>query len=737
MSVIGQALPRIDGPLKLTGSAKYSSDHNFENMLYGVAVGSTIANGRIASVDAGAAREMSGVIEIFHRGNMPALYKSSPEAGPIDESRPPFADDVIRYYGQYVALVVAETFEEAVAAAACVTVTYADVESPNVALELSPDDEPEEQSRRGEPEAAFAAAPVKVDQVYVIPVETHNAIELHASVAVPEGDRITLYNTTQAVVNSRNVLSEMLGVRREDVRVVMKFLGSGFGSKLWVWPHEPLAAAAARRLGRPIKLVLSRKQNFASAGHRARTRQRVRMSAERDGTLTSLLHEYVNHRSLYDEYDENCGEATPFFYGTPNLLVTSAQTKRHVGAPTAMRGPGAVPGLFATESAYDELAIALDIDPVQLRIKNEPERDQEQNIPFSSRYYIECLTLGAVKFGWAQRTPAVGSMRKDDAILGYGMAGCSWIAARFAAEARVELRADGSAFVGIATQDIGTGTYTVLAQLVAEATGVPLERVIVDIGDTNLPPGPTSGGSMATASIIPAVNEAARGAMKAAIGLSTTIENAPFAGRKPDELEFKDGRIVTKDGLHGDGVPFEDVLASANVALVTGSGKGSRTFGEEQPERSAHSYGAHFVEVAWQPQIARLRVKRIVTVIDGGTIINPRTARNQVLGSLVMGVGMALFEHTVYDRRSGAPINDNLADYIVATNADAPSMDVTFLDYPDRYLNEHGARGIGEIGLAGIAAAITSAVYHATGVRVRELPVEIEKLLEPRDWAAR
>ena len=592
MTVIGKALRRIDGPLKLTGSAKYSSDYSFQNMLYGVAVGSSIANGRVASIDAGAALKMSGVIEIFHRDNIPALYKSSPEAGPIDESRPPFADDVIRYYGQYVALVVAETFEEAAAAATCVTVTYADVESPNVALELSPDGEPEQQSRRGDPEAAFAAAPVKIDQTYVTPVETHNAIELHASVAVPDGNQITLYNTTQAVVNSRGVLSEMLGMSRENVRVIMKFLGSGFGAKLWVWPHEPLAAAAARRLGRPVKLVLSRKQNFESAGHRARTQQRVRMSAARDGTLTSLLHEAINHRSIYDEYEENCGEATPFFYGTPNLLVTGAQTKRHVGAPTAMRGPGAVPGLFATESACDELAIALGIDPVELRIKNEPDRDQEQNIPFSSRHYVECLTVGAEKFGWSRRSPVVGSMRKDGVTLGWGMAGCSWLAGRFAAEARVELRADGSAFVGMATQDIGTGTYTVMAQLVAEATGIPLERVIVDIGDTNLPPGPISGGSMATASIIPAVNEAARGAMKAAIGLSTTIENAPFAGHKTTELEFKGGCIVAKGGSHARAVRFEDVLTSAKVALVTGSGKGSRTFGEDHPERSAHSYGA-------------------------------------------------------------------------------------------------------------------------------------------------
>jgi xanthine dehydrogenase YagR molybdenum-binding subunit len=320
-------------------------------------------------------------------------------------------------------------------------------------------------------------------------------------------------------------------------------------------------------------------------------------------------------------------------------------------------------------------------------------------------------------------------MRKDGTILGWGVAGCAWLAARFDAEARVELRADGSAFVGIGTQDIGTGTYTVLAQLVAEMTGVPLQRVMVDVGDTRLPPGPLSGGSMVTASVIPAVFEAARAAMKAAIGIARSNAGGPFAGLKADDLEFKGGSIFRKDGSKNDGIPFERVLESGSLALVSGSGKGKRTFGEEHPERSAHSFGAQFVEVAWRPEIARLRVNRVVTVIDGGTIINERTARNQIEGAVVMGVGMALLEQTIYDPRSGAPINSNLADYMLATHADAPRMDVTFLDYPDTYLNELGARGVGEIGLAGVAPAITAAVYHATGVRVRELPVEIEKLL--------
>ncbi len=467
---------------------------------------------------------------------------------------------------------------------------------------------------------------------------------------------------------------------------------------------------------------------FQTVGHRARTQQRVRISAQSDGTLTSLRHESINDAGMLDEYDENCGEASPYFYGTPNLLVTNAQTRRHIGAPTAMRGPGAVPGLFATESAYDELAIELGLDPVQLRLHNEPRRDQDLGIPFSSRHYAECLTLGAKKFGWSERTAGVGSMRKNGTILGWGMAGCSWIAGRFAAEVRVELHADGSARVASGTQDIGTGTYTVLAQIVADATGIPIERIVVDLGDTRLPPGPTSGGSLVTSSLIPAVLEATRAAMKSAIGLATTQRKTPFEDWSPDDLSFQSGRIVARKGS-GERIDFHEVLQRASVAMVSGTGKAARSFGEEHPKYSLHSYGAQFVEIAWKPEIARIRVNRVVTVIDAGRILNPRTASNQIEGAIVMGVGMALFEETHYDPKTGAPLNSNLADYIVATNADTPRMDVTFLDYPDTEVNELGARGVGEIGLAGIASAITAAVYHATGVRVRTLPIEIEKLL--------
>jgi xanthine dehydrogenase YagR molybdenum-binding subunit len=482
-------------------------------------------------------------------------------------------------------------------------------------------------------------------------------------------------------------------------------------------------------LGKPVKLVLSRKMMFQTVGHRPRTQQRVRLGATRDGKLVSLQHDYIYHRSMLDAHHEDCGEATPFQYSVANLRVTFGRARRNVGGAADMRGPGAVPGLYATESAMNELAAQLKIDSVKFRIMNEPKIDEGLGLPFSSRHLLECFELGAEKFGWSRRTPEVGSMKRDGLILGWGMAGCAWIAARFAAAANVELRDDGTAQVACATQDIGTGTYTNLAQLASHKTGVPLEKIEVALGDTSLPEGPLSGGSLATPSIVPAVFQAADNAIASLLTIATTTPGSPFEKRKSDDLAFEGGRVFVKaDGPAG-GVPFADLLQRANLRLITGSGKSEATFGNPKPKFSTHSFGAHFVEVTWQPEIARLRVNRVVTVIDAGRVLNPLAGRNQIEGAVVMGIGMALLEHTSYDPQNGAPINSNLADYVVAVNADAPPIDVHFLDFPDKEINEVGARGIGEIGLAGIAAAITDAVHHATGVRVRELPVKIENLL--------
>jgi xanthine dehydrogenase YagR molybdenum-binding subunit len=707
--VIGGDFARIDGPVKVSGAAKYTSDFNFPGMLHAVPVCATIAKGRIDQLETAAALKMPGVRAVFTRENIGKFFRIG--FGPrIDERRPPLDDDTISYYGQYIAIVVADTFEQATAASRAVKARYAQ-RQPDVTVQMSAQGTPSVDTQRGDAEAAFAAASdaLKLDQTYTTPIETHNPIELHATVAIFDGTNYTLYETTQSIVNQRQMMAQMLGVPEDQVRVIMKYLGSGFGGKLFPWSHSLLAAAAARNLRRPVKLVLTREMMFQNVGHRPATEQRIRLSATRDGRFTSLQQHYVYQTARLDTRKENCGEATGYLYSSPNLQVTAALAHRDIAPSTSMRGPGAVPGLFAVESAVDELAIKLDIDAVQLRLVNEPAIDESLNVPFSSRHLKE---------------------RHDGMVIGWGVAAGSWQAQRSAAEIIVELNADATARVLTATQDIGTGTYTVLAQMVANVTGIALDRISVVIGDTRLPPGPMSGGSRATASLVPAVAQAAQIAVRHLLLTAAEAANSPFNGQNADALGFEQGMVYRKGTSPGAGVPFERILGPAGVNTVVGRGRSGPNQDDPDAKRvSVHSYCAHFVEVTWQPETARLRVSRVVSVIDGGKIINARTARNQIEGAVVMGVGMALFEETNYDTRSGAPINRSLADYVMVTHADAPKIDVTFLDYPDLALNALGARGVGEIGIAGIAPAIANAVYHATGVRVRSLPVRLEDLL--------
>lgn len=715
--IIGAALPRIEGPLKVSGHARYTADHHFPDMLVAVPVCATIAVGTVRHIDCSAARAMPGVQAIHTKDTIGHIARLPEKSRlQIDEKVPPLQDDEVRYYGQFVALVLADTFEQARDAARVVRVEYA-AQAPDVRMDMAPDDEPEVVTERGDAEGAFAGSAVQVDETYRTPIETHNPMELHATVARWEGDRLTVYETTQAVVNHRGVLAAMLQVPEERVRVVTTYLGGGFGGKLWPWTHSLLAAQAARVAGRPVKLVVTRQMMFCNVGHRTNTQQRIRLAAGADGGLVSLQQDFIYHDSRAGVSEESCGEATGYIYSAPNLRVTGAACRRDFGVNTAMRGPGVVPGMYAVESAMNELADRLGIDPVALRLRNDTARDESKDVPFSSRHLRECIELGAEKFGWSRRDPGIGAMREGDTILGWGMASATWPGQRTKAQVSVSLHDDGSVLVRSATQDIGTGTYTVLAQMAAHETGVDVDRIRVEIGDTDLPPGPVSGGSMATASLVPAVIMAARHAIRQLLDVAGRVLEGGEAGF--------DAGCVTPGGL-----PFADVLRRAGVERVEGQGvsKGSSSDANAK-DVSIRSFGAHFVEVAWQPSIARLAVRRVVSVIDGGRIVNARTARNQIEGAVHMGVGMALFEQTHYDPHNGAPVNGNLADYIVATHADAPAVDVTFLDYPDEALNAYGARGVGEIGLVGVAPAITAAVYHATGKRIRSLPVSIEALL--------
>jgi xanthine dehydrogenase YagR molybdenum-binding subunit len=543
----------------------------------------------------------------------------------LDERRPPLEDNIVRYYGQYVAVAVAQTTEQARAAAEAVKVTY-DKTAHDTRDKLlgTPLSEPLKKNvtKRGDAAAGFANSAVKHEAVYTTPTETHNPIELHASVAVYKDGKFTLYETSQAVVNHRDVMAAMLGVPPENVQVIMRFLGSGFGGKLWPWPHAMLAAACARNLNRPVKLVVSRSMMFQSVGHRPAIDQQIQLGADANGKLNVIVQDYVNHTSISDDYDEGCGEATGFLYSCPNVLVTGGLARRNVGTPTSMRGPGAVPGLYALESAMDELACTLKMDPIQLRLLNEPERDESTGLPFSSRHLKECLTVGADKFGWSKRNSAVGAMKSADGqTLGWGMAACTWIAARTEAEAAVEVRQDGTVRVTCGTQDIGGGTYTAIAQIVAHEVGVPVQKVDVVLGDSALPPGPISGGSWATASVTPAVLEAAKKAVQTLLIVAGKSPNSPFNGKAAGDLELIEGSVRTK-GRTGKQVPYAQLLKMANIKAVSGSGKSEGTFGNPNVKYSFHSYGAQFAEVTWQPESARLRVSRVVTVIDAGRMIN-------------------------------------------------------------------------------------------------------------------
>ncbi|WP_455922910.1 xanthine dehydrogenase family protein molybdopterin-binding subunit [Pseudomonas putida] len=729
--IIGTPTRRVDGRQKVSGAARYAADHPMPGLLYAYGVYSTVASGRIRQLDDSQARQMPGVVTVLHHGNMEALHRTPNAplkdvltASKADEHRLPFEDDVVYYPGQFVALVVAESFEQARAAAYRVKLDYETRESTKdleQALRLHGSKDGGKGHHRGDPPTAFDGAPHQLDQTYTTPVEVHNPMEMHATTAWWQDGRLYLYESTQGVVNHRNMLANVFDLPPERVKVRAPFIGSGFGGKLWPWPHSVATCAAAKATGRPVQLMLPRAQMFTTVGHRPETRQRLRLATDAQGKLVSIRHESYNSTSTLDSYTETCGSVTQSLYSCPNVLVSHNNSPVNRGTPTSMRAPGAAPGLFALESAIDEMALAVGMDPLKFRQLNLATQDESQGLPWSSNHLPEALEQAAKRFGWHDRNPAIGAMRDGDQIIGYGLGACNWEAFQMPTEARVILRADGSALVQSAVQDIGTGTYTIVAQTVSQLTGLPLERIEVELGSSALPPGTLSGGSWLTASVMPAVAGATRKAL-AQLQEWAVAPDGVFAGAKAEEVTVKDGHL--EHG--GQQASFGQVLDKQRLARAEGFFHNDAA---KNGKYSFRSFGAHFVEVRWDPGISRLHVARVVSAIDVGKVVNPLAARNQVEGAIVMAIGMALFEAGEHDPRTGLPANNNYAEYVVPVHADQPEIDVILLDYPDLNMSEFGARGIGEIGITGLAAAVANAVYHATGKRVRDLPITKEKLM--------
>jgi xanthine dehydrogenase YagR molybdenum-binding subunit len=736
---VGESISRKDGRVKVTGRAPYAADHPLAGVAHAVAIESTIAKGRITNIDSSLAEKAPGILAIIHHGNRPKLYQPDNDfmsATKPGEGRVVFEDDRVHYWGQYVAIAVAETLEQARYAAELVQVSYA-VEDPIVETDAALDSAylPDEffgeklTTRRGDPDGALSRAAVTHEASYTTPIEHHNPMEPSASTAVWNGDELTLYETTQWVAGARKTVAQFLGIPEDKIHIVSPFIGGGFGCKGFVWPHSVLSAIAAKQVNRPVKLNLTRRQMFSACGHRSETKQQVRLGAEPNGRLVAIDHDTIVQTSTVEEFIEPCGNTSRFLYSCPNVRVRHRGVRVNVATPTPMRAPGETPGLFALESALDELAYKLHLDPVELRITNHADVNEQTGKPWSSKYLKECYRMAADRFGWAKRAPQPRSMRDGNVLVGWGMATATYPGIRSPGAAKVRLLQDGSVEVISATQDMGGGTYTTMAQIAADVMGVPVERIRTVLGDSLLPPAPVSGGSMTTASILPATRKAAQDALGKLTQLAATSPASPFSNRKHDDIVAEGGRVFLKGADPSSGFTYQDVLKRTNQSAIEGEGYTGP--GPERDKYAFQSFGAQFVEVRVDPEIANVQVSRVVSAFDVGKIVNPKTARSQGYSGVIMGIGMALMEHTIYDSRDGSIVTSNLADYAIPVNADTHSIDILFVDKPDPFIDSDGlgARGVGEITVTGVAPAIANAVYHATGRRIRDLPITPDKLL--------
>src|SRR5215469_18840081 len=713
--LIGPGVDRVDAPLKVTGSAPYSGDFSYPNMAHAALVRATVAAGRIRGIDATAAAAAPGVLAVITHLNAPHLNRG-PDTPFWRQPPPPLQDDRIMHYGQYVGMVVAETAEEANAAARLVEVDY---EAAEPLLEL---DDPRAElvtdpwgtdAHRGDVAAGLASADATVDAIYTTPDETNNPLGLFATVAIWDGDSLTVHDSTQWPQSVRATLAAAFGVPESGVRVLSPFVGGGFGAGLRVWPHVVLTALAARTTRRPVKLVLTRPEMFTGVGHRTRTVQHIRLGADRSGQLTVLDHEAKNSIAVEDDNYEPVAADSAWAYACPNVEVRDTQARLNIPPPTSMRAPGQAQGNFALESALDELSYAIGIDPLELRLRNYAEEQPQLGLPWSSKALRDCFGQGAERFGWQARDPRPGSMRDGNWLVGYGMAGVSFFFFQPPCEARASIRADGTAYVRSAATDIGTGTYTVMTQLSAGLLGLPLDQVRLGLGDTDMPMAPMEGGSSLTAALGSAVQAACRKVIQAFLDTVADEHGSPLRGCRLADVTAAGGRIhhISEPAR---GEAYTDILARHGLDELTADGDSAPPTAQDVGMAPAGAFAARFVEVRVDPDLGLVRVARVVSAIDGGRILNEKTARSQIIGGTVGGIGMALLEETVTDPGTGRIANATFADYLVAVNADVPEMEVLFVGGPNP-MNPIGVKGVGEIGIIGIAAAIANAVFHATG----------------------
>jgi xanthine dehydrogenase YagR molybdenum-binding subunit len=734
MTVIGESITRVDGRAKVTGAAKYAAEFEIPQLAYAVMVTSTIANGRIQRMDTGLALRATGVLTVMTPANAPKLPQGGKAAvhPPAGRVLSLLQDDLVHYNNQPIAVVVAETLNQALYAASLVQVRYQDQPAQldfqagfSSAHPGGHGKDPSEVSA-GQIAAGLAAGEVQVDEVYQTPMQNHNPMEPHATIAQWTGEQLTLHDATQYISGVKQTVARTLGLPDDNVRVLCPFTGGGFGCKGSTWSHVVLAAMAAKLANRPVKLVLERPQMFGPVGGRPRTHQHIVLAAKRDGTLTAIEHNVYTHTSVIEDFSEPSSNVTRMLYACPSIQTSQKLVPLTLGTPTFQRAPGEATGTFALEIAMDELACKLNMDPIQLRLKNYAEKDPTGNKPFSSKNLRQCYTQGAERFGWGKRNPQPRSTRQGNELIGWGMATATYSANRSAASALVQFEPGGRVTVASGSQDLGTGTYTIMAQVAASTLNLPIGLIDAKLGDSMMPKSPVSGGSQTAASLTPAVQAAAKQAQLKLLTAAAGDTGSPLHGADPDQLEFKNGRIIHK-GQPESGETFTAFLArNGNKPM---GAVASAEPDQDTQQYSTHSWGAVFAEVAVDERLGMPRVRRITGVYDIGTLINEKTGKSQLIGGIVWAVGFALHEGSHADPRSGRIVNNNLAEYHVPANADIGEIDVSVVGIPDMKFNPLGARGIGEIGITGAAAAVANAIYHATGKRIRSAPITPDLLL--------